>query len=69
MMGRPKKGQIKKASAPDARVAIIHLKGTPAYAEWFDEANRKTRIPKTTIVRDAVADWAKARGLPQPPEM
>jgi hypothetical protein len=69
-MGRPKKGQEpKRETVPDARVAIIHLKGTPAYAEWLDDAHRKTLIPKAMIFRDALIDWAKKKGLPSPPEM
>lgn len=53
----------------DDRVAIIHLKGTPAYTAWLDEANRKTHIPKAAIFRLALIDWAEKNGLKPPPEM
>jgi hypothetical protein len=67
-MTRPKKGGKKPARSPDDRVAIIHLKGTPAYADWLDAVHRKTHIPKATIFRLAVAEWAERNGHPVPPE-
>ena len=70
-MGRPKKGAEKpvKPPNPDARVAIIHLKGTEDYAKWLDDANRKTHVPKAAMFRLAMAMYAKATGLPDPPEL
>jgi hypothetical protein len=71
-MGRPKKGEA-KASGPnkaaDDREVIVHLKGSTAYAEWLDAIHRKTHIPKTSIFRLAVAEWAERNGHPAPPEM
>lgn len=71
MMGRPKKGAEGPAAgkSPDDRVAIIHLKGTPEYAMWLDGVHRKTHIPKATIIRLAVAEWAARNGHPVPPEL
>lgn len=69
LMGRPKTGKKAGKRPPqDERVAIIHLKGTPAYAEWLDKINRLSHIPKAAIVRLAVADWAAKQGYPGPPE-
>jgi hypothetical protein len=71
-MARPKKrGGGKAASTPpeDERVAIAHLKGSIAYYEWLDAIHRDSGIPKTTIIRRAVAAWAKGRGYPPPPEL
>jgi hypothetical protein len=71
-MGRPKKGDKKKLEpviGPDERVAIIHLKGTPAYAAWLEAANRKTHIPKAAMFRLAMEMFAKTHGLEAPPEL
>jgi hypothetical protein len=70
-MGRPKKGAKKPEPVvgPDERVAIIHLKGTPAYAAWLEAVNAKSHIPKAAIIRLAVAEWAARNGHPAPPEM
>ena len=71
-MGRPKKSEKRPPepiAASDERVAIIHLKGTPAYAAWLDEANRKTHIPKAAMFRLGMEMFAKANGLDAPPEM
>lgn len=56
--------------APDSATAtvIAHLKGTQAYADWLDAVHRKTLIPRTAIIRRAVAEWAKRNGHPEPPE-
>jgi hypothetical protein len=69
-MPKPKKGKA-KAELPrsaDDRLAIIHLKGTRAYAEWLEEAHRQTRFPKATMFRMAMEEWAEKRGLKKPPE-
>lgn len=49
------------------RRTIIVLKGTAAYEEWLNEAARKMRMPASVIVDVAVAAWAAANGLPEPP--
>jgi hypothetical protein len=60
-----------KASAPaaDERVAVVVLKGTPEYREWLSGVSRDTLIPIASIVRDAVAKWAVAKGYSAPPDM
>lgn len=65
VMARPKvrPKQAAKAETPvDARVTIINLKGTQDQADWLDGLHRKTHIPKTTIVRLALAEWAERHG-------
>jgi hypothetical protein len=54
--------------APDTRQNIILLKGSGQYRNWFDSLSEATLIDGATIVRDALAMWASARGLPGPPE-
>ena len=70
-MGRPKKGADKpvKEPNPDARVAIIHLKGTEEYAAWLDSLSDETHIAKATLFRVAMAEYAKNHGHPAPPAM
>lgn len=71
-LGRP----LLASANPDAveamphggRASIILLKGTPEYATWLDEFHRTTHIPKATIVRLAMAEWAVTHGYPAPPE-
>lgn len=50
------------------RVSVIHLQGPPEERDWLTTLHRKTHLPKATIVRLALADWAKSKGLPDPPE-
>lgn len=68
--GRPRKGARKgPGSPPDDRLVVIHLKGSLEYVEWLEEAHEKTRLPKTTIMRVALEDWAKRVGLRPPPKI
>ncbi len=68
-MGRPKTGVKKVKRPPDARVAIIHLKGTAEYADWLEDFYRKTLLPKTTLVREGLKAIAKIHGFKKPPEL
>lgn len=70
-MGRPKKSarEPDKPSSPEDRPTIINLKGTNEYAQWLEALYRKTHLPKATIFRIAVAEWAERNGHPRPPEM
>lgn len=54
---------------PDERTAVIHLKGSVAYAEWLERFHRETHIPKTTLVRLGLADLAKKLKFEAPPEL
>jgi len=49
------------------RVSVIHLQGPVEEKDWLTVLHKKTHLPKATIVRLALADWAKARGLPPSP--
>lgn len=53
-----------EAVEPSGRTTLIILKGTPAQAEWLDKRHRETHIPKSVIVRLALAHWAESNGLP-----
>lgn len=70
-LGRPKRTAREpvKAPSPDDRPTIINLKGTNEYAEWLEAVYRKTHLPKATIFRVAVAEWAERNGHPKPPEL
>ena len=69
-MARPK-GRPKRITTPEpapaARVTIINLKGTQLEADWLDDVNKKTHIPKAAIVRLALAEWARQNGHPPYP--
>jgi hypothetical protein len=68
-VARTKKGAARETPKPsDERVAVIMLKGSRAFADWLEDVHRKTHIPKTTIVRLALATWAKQNSHPAPPE-
>ena len=64
-----KKAPSAKVEPTDDRVVIVHLKGSPAYAEWLDNMNKRTHIAKATLVRVALADYAQRNGHPAPPEL
>ena len=59
---------MENESWKDERVAVIVLKDTLDYRDWLDEVAEATRLPATTIVRDALHDWAIGRGLRPPPD-
>src|SRR5262249_44792244 len=64
-----KKPPIPKPDASDERVVIVHLKGSPAYADWLDRVHKSTHIPKASMFRLAMSEWAQRNGHPAPPDM
>ena len=68
-VAKKKASEPTKGGLPDDRVVIIHLKGSREFAAWLDDIHKKTDIPKTTIFRRAVEDWAASRGFGPPPEI
>jgi hypothetical protein len=68
-MARPKKGDKKAERMPDERVAIIHLKGTAAYAQWLEELFQKSHVAKATLVRLGLEEIAKRYKHRPPPEL
>lgn len=52
-----------------ARETVIHMKGSPEYVQWLDDAHKKTHIPKVQIFRLALQVWATKNGLESPPEI
>ncbi len=52
-----------------ARETVIHMKGSPEYVKWLQDAHKQTHIPKVKIFRLALKDWALSRKLPLPPEI
>lgn len=65
----PDPDAVEAMSPTDGRAAIIHLKGTPAYAEFMDTLARKTHIPKAAMFRLAFAEWCERNGHGTPPEL
>lgn len=63
----------KKSAAPEpeseqlGRVSVIHLQGPPEERDWLTLLHKKTHLPKATIVRLALEEWAKTKGLPPYP--
>jgi hypothetical protein len=70
-VGRPRKRPVQPDSlaGQDDRSNVIVLKGSREYVEWFNALHEKTHIAKATIVRLALADWAKKQGHVSPPEL
>ncbi len=74
-MARPKtKAKKKTVVAPpvpegEERTTVVNLKGSPEYVAWLDRIHGKTHIPKTSIFRLAIAEWAKSHGHESPPEI
>jgi hypothetical protein len=71
IVGRPRKRPGKPGSEPgkDDRANVIVLKGSREYVDWFNGLHETTHISKATIVRLALAEWAKNQGYITPPEM
>ncbi|WP_422923408.1 hypothetical protein [Singulisphaera sp. PoT] len=69
-MARPKMGQLPKSPEERSeRETVIHMKGSPEYVDWLENAHRETHIPKVQIFRLALATWAAKNGLSQPPDI
>jgi hypothetical protein len=64
-MGKKRTGSRPAASA--ARVSVIHLQGGEAERDWLTTLHKRTHLPKATIVRLALAVWAKQNGHPASP--
>lgn len=74
LVGRPKSKPSDQTPDPSAasaegRVVIIHLKGSPDYAEWLETLHDSTHIAKATLVRLALKEYAQKHGHPTPPEI
>lgn len=71
VMARSKRTEIpQEPSGPspaDERTTVINLKGSLLFDEWFDGIHAKTHLPKATIVRLALRDWAERNGHDLPP--
>jgi hypothetical protein len=52
----------------DNRVMVIALKGSPEFRDWLSAVSKKSRIPATSIVEVALAEWASRNGHSEPPE-
>lgn len=48
-------------------VAIINIKGSPAYQEWLDELHERSHIPRATLIRLGLKLWAEQNGYQGPP--
>ena len=59
---KPSEGEV----GPE-RTVIIHLKGSTEYAAWLDELAETTHIPKASLFRLAMAEYAKSHGHKPPP--
>lgn len=53
---------------PERMKQVLTLRGSDFYADWLSGLSRETLIPVASIVRDALKQWAQAKGLPSPPE-
>ena len=49
--------------AKPGRVSVVHLQGSVDEYNWLEDAHKKTHIAKATIVRLALTDWGKTKGL------
>jgi hypothetical protein len=63
---KPAKATI-EAPEPEGRVSVIHLQGPTEERAWLTLANKRTHLPKATIVRLALQAWGSSKGLPPYP--
>lgn len=70
-MAAKKSGQVtgrpKTATGREGRVTLAAFKGSEAYAEWLRKASMKSRLPVTTMIDVALAQWAATNGIDPPP--
>ena len=64
-----KKKATVKTKPSTTRLSVLNLKGSPDYRDWLNEISDQSLIPVTSIMRNAVAKWAKERGYREPPEV
>jgi hypothetical protein len=72
-MGRPRTGTPPARAAVtirnELRELILNMQGSPEYFDFVDSLQRKTGITKSQMFRMAFADWCKASGHGNPPEI
>ena len=71
LMGRPKVNNNNDDPPRERsdRETVIHLKGSPEYVDWLEALNKETRLPKATIIRIALEEWAERNHHPAPPSI
>ena len=62
-----KKKSVEPSSQAPGRVSVMHLQGPVEERDWLTMANKKTHLPKTTIVRLALQAWGISKDLPAYP--
>jgi hypothetical protein len=63
---RPK-GRPKTSTGRESRETLAVYKGGREYADWLRQASAESRMPVTTMLDVALAQWAKANGIASPP--
>jgi hypothetical protein len=58
-----KKKTPEPVAEPAGRVTVIHLQGPVEERDCLTQANKKTHLPKVTIVRLALKAWGASKGL------
>lgn len=67
VMARPKgrpKGKTPATPVQTQRTTIINLKGSEEQSDWLEKMHRRTHLPKSVIVRLALALWAERNDHP-----
>ena len=58
---------IKPRATPEPQTQRLAVRGGDEWIRWIDEAARRTRRTRSSLFEQALADFAKAHGLHEPP--
>jgi hypothetical protein len=59
--------ETRTTARSDDRVAVIMLKGRPAYRDWINELAEQARMPASVLIDHALAEKAARLGFRPPP--
>lgn len=63
-------GQMRQYGPPRPTERVpVQITGPEGYGDWLRMLSRLSLISMTAIIRDALSNWAEARGYPPPPKM
>jgi hypothetical protein len=65
-MAKKKQASVRKPEPPpepEPRRAVLQMKGTVEWKGWLDRLARHLRMPTSSVVDNALVEYAKARGF------
>ena len=62
----PAAGRLRGPNRPESR-SLFTVKGSPAFGAWLADLAVSLRLSQAVVVDQALAEYARNHGLPDPP--